>query len=203
MQQGLPCVHAMFWPTSGLSQHLGSLHDLREVCFHRCMYGAPRKKHTKFLCNHPAFHALARQFQPFLLCNHGAHPHLPWGHTGAQWATSLEVEYPHALCHTIAQVCHRLLLEVGVVDVPTQMQQDNKLSLTSSSRAVTGSQPRGKKLHPLMRQYSCIIKIRGPKQALEALPEKCSTTVPISLECKVTPPLPCCHLIPSISSPCC
>ena len=136
------------------------------------------------------FCAIIQPFTPWPRQCDGAHPHLPWGHTGAQWATSLEVEYPHALCHTIAQVCHRLLLEVGVVDVPTQMQQDNNLALTSSSRAVTGSQPRGKKLHPLMRQYSCIIKIRGPKQALEALPEKCSTTVPISLECKVTPPLP-------------
>lgn len=60
---------------------------------------------------------------------------------------------------------HRLLLEVGVVDVPLQLQPEDNMALTSASRAAVSSQPCGKKFRPLMREYSCIVTLRAPQDS--------------------------------------
>jgi len=83
-----------FFPTLDGQQQLA----MHAVNFHHCMYNAPRKKRTKLICNHPTFTGLAVD------CT-GDHEHLPWGRQHDKWATSLEVEYSHALCVAIARLC--------------------------------------------------------------------------------------------------
>ena len=168
-------VRSHMWRTTHLSRHLLGNPNVVEVCFHTCMYLAQRKKRTKLLCNHKAFEALARD------CD-GNHQHLPWGHTGKQWATAQETEYPHKFCQAYAQVCYHLFLQHGALALPQQMDLD-AVHLTQASRAALGTQPRGKKLKPLVREYATKLTITGPKQCLEALPDKCMSDVPLPLTC--------------------
>ena len=37
------------------------------------------------------------------------HDHEPWGRNCQRWATRMETEYPHMMCQTHAQICHRAL----------------------------------------------------------------------------------------------
>ena len=153
---------------------------MHAVYFHHCMYNAPRKKRTKLLCNHPTFTGLA-------LDGTGDHEHLPWGRQHNKWATSLEVEYPHALCVAMARLCKRLLLQNSVQDVPAQLLGDDSVSLVQSSRAALGKQPRGKRLRPLMREFAGILRITGPQDAVCSLPTLVNTHLTIPSSCTSDP----------------
>ena len=168
-------VRSHMWRTSHLSSHLHGRSGIIEVCFHTCMYLAQRKKRTKLLTNHKAFTALACD------CD-DSHQHLPWGLTGGQWATAQETEYPHKFCQAYAKVCYHLFLQHGAVAIPQQMDLD-AVQLTQASRAALGTQPRGKKLKPLVREYAAKVTIQGPQECLQALPDKCLSDVPLPATC--------------------
>ena len=176
-------ARSYFWQTQALQQHLQGLPQLTSVQFDHCMYNGKWKKRTRLLCNHSIFLNLARD------CD-GLHQHLPWGRQHQTWATSLEVEYPSDLCKAIARLCHQLLLRHGVHDVPQELPSDSTTKLSDASRAVTGQQPRGKRLKPLVREYSCIVVIEGPSAAIQALPSKCDVAITLPPTCSMQPPLP-------------
>ena len=173
-------MRSYMWQAHSLIQHIGHLNDLHSACFHHCMFGAPRKKRTKLVCNHAAYLGLTSKYD-------GKHPHLPWGRAGCIWATSLEEEYPLPLCRAIAQVCRHVLLDGGAHDMLAQLEHGGAASLVQASRAATG------KLRPLVREYSCIVKIQGPLAALDTLLVKCDaadTAVQLPLDCTMHTPLP-------------
>ena len=148
-------ARSYMWDTSFLKALDGQTQlAMHAVYFHHCMYNAPRKERTKLLCNHSTFTGFA------LDCT-GDHEHLPWGRQHNKWPTSLEVEYPHALCVAMARLCKRLVLQNSVQDVPAQLLGDDSVSLVQSSRAALGKQSRGKRLRPLMREFAGIHSHQG------------------------------------------
>ena len=182
---GKPCTFlyvGYFFPTLDGQQQLA----MHAVNFHHCMYNAPRKKRTKLICNHPTFTGLAVD------CT-GDHEHLPWSRQHDKWATSLEVEYSHALCVAIARLCKRFLLQSGVQDVPAQLLGDDSVPLVQPSRAALGKQPRGKRPRPLMREFASILRIKGPEDAVCSLPPVVRTHLAIPSSCMTNP---CVHYLP-------
>lgn len=150
------------------------------------MYNAPRKKRTKLICNHFTFIGLALDYT-------GDQDHLPRGRQHDKWATSLEVEYSHALCVAIARLCKRFLLQSGVEDVGAQLLGEDSVPWVQSSRAAFGKQQRGKRLRPLMREFACILRFKGPEDAVCSLPTVVNTHLAIPSSCMTNP---CLHYLP-------
>ena len=176
-------LRSHMWRTSHLMATLSGL-ALYSVCFHHCMYGATRRKRTKLLCNHPCFQSLE------LECDN-THKHDAWGVTPAGgWATAAEVEYPHQLCQAWAACLKRCLLQYGVMEPLQELARSDTIPLVQASKAATGIQPRGKKLQPLMREYSHFITLRGPQASVSTLPIKCINDTPVPSACSTTPVCP-------------
>ena len=64
------------------------------------------------------------------------------------------------------------------------------VQLTQASRAALGTQPRGKKLKPLVREFAAKVTIQGPQACLAALPDKCTSDVTLPTTCTPSFPLP-------------
>ena len=176
-------LRSHMWRTSFLTRPLCDL-SLFPVQFHHCMYGATRRKRTKLLCNHECFRSLE------LECDNN-HVHDAWGVTPTgSWATAAEVEYPFQLCQAWAASLKRCLLQHGALEPLQELTTGSTISLVQASKAATGMQPRGKKLQPLMREYSHFITVQGPKASLTSLPIKCSNDTPVPSGCKTRPMCP-------------
>ena len=186
-QQGILCTienpsRSFAWQTTHLrgplrpwSSNLVSIH------LHTCMFGSSRRKATKLLANHPGFQRLGS------LCD-GQHPHEPWGRVRSGWATALEVAYPPKLCRAWAQACKDILVDhqaTHVMDLPAQSPSHNL-----AARASVGSQPRGKRLKPVVREVKHVIRLRGPPPLLRLLPPRCKEDAPFPPGLTVQPPLP-------------
>ena len=74
------------------------------------LYGSSRCKQTMLFANFADIASLKRE------CNN-AHSHEPWRRVRNQWATSLEVEYPHGLCVEWANGFIQLMLDAGAVNL--------------------------------------------------------------------------------------
>eukprot|EP00435_Cladocopium_sp_Y103_P032952 s285_g8.t1 len=176
-------ARSLMWKTSHLQQPLQRIMDLLfEVAFHHCAYGATRRKRTKLLVNHPCYMHLSRD------CTND-HPHDDWGHTPKGWATALEVEYPQPLCKEWAACLRQALLQHGAIDLPADLQTDANANLHHRAKAVLGSHVRGKRLRPLMREYSYIVCIDGPMDSLAQLPKHIEAPTVLSPQCTASPPL--------------
>ena len=170
------------WLTTALRQHLQTLAPaLHQVIFDHCCYGSKRKKSTKLLVNDECFAALAQ------LCP-GDHEHEPWGFQPQfGWATAQEVEYPHDLCKAIATHVSELLLQLGAI-APASDLLSSKPTLALASRVATGTQPRGKRLKPLMSEHAHIVRITGPRSILEQLPQKIAKPTALPFGCHAPAP---------------
>ena len=147
------------------------------------MYGSKRKKRTRLLCTHPEFLALAND------CD-GSHPHLPWGMSSHGWSTAQETEYPTKLCQALARICQRIFLAAGALDVPVQLAPTDLAPLAHTSKAAIGSQPRGKKLKPLVREHSCTVRVVGPQDFVTSLPLHLEQPVHLPAGATLVHPLP-------------
>eukprot|EP00435_Cladocopium_sp_Y103_P014075 s1805_g3.t1 len=157
-------------------------HLLQEVLFHHCAFGATRRKRTKLVVNHACYAHLNKD------CDN-SHPHEGWGYTPKGWATALEVEYPHGLCKEWAACLRQALLHHGAVEVPLDMQSDTDASLHLRAKAAVGSHVRGKRLKPLMKEYSYVVTIDGPQDPICQLPKLVATATVLSPLCTASPPI--------------
>ena len=130
------------------------LPQAHKVVFHHCMYGSTRRKQTMLLANFADIASLKRE------CNN-AHSHEPWGRVRNQWATSLEVEYPHGLCVEWANVFIRLMLDAGAVPLDDSLIGIDDFS-SRQARAISTTQPRGKGLPPFVTEFKTIYTLNGP-----------------------------------------
>ena len=170
------------WQTSHLRQPLKPwASSLTAVHFHHCMFGSTRRKATKLLCNHAGFTRLSLQ------CDDG-HPHEPWGRVRNGWATALEVAYPGPLCRAWALVVRDILHEHQAVSITELASQH--LQLNCAARSAYNSQPRGKRLKPLVREVKHVIRLRGPASVLQSLPPCCKEPVTLSPQVTSQPALP-------------
>ena len=120
---------------------------------HHCMFGSKRKKATKLLANFPQISKLAVQ------CDNG-HAHAPWGRANGKWATATEVEYLMGLCRgwAWASLFVDVLLQHGACKSVFELGQVENFH-SRHSRALTGKQPRGRRLPPFVSEFKLICKL--------------------------------------------
>ena len=124
--------------------------QLRGCWFHTCMYAAPRRKTTALWYNVPELDGLAIE------CDND-HPHLEWGMTADNtFATAEECAYNHELCQhwaaCVLRYAHRCGLHPGPETLQAITSEDGALR-DKANQAMSGAQPRGSKLPPLLTDF--------------------------------------------------
>ena len=147
-----------------------------DIFLHHCMFGSERKKLTRLRANFEQLTVIG------VRCN-GQHIHAKWGLVKSKWATSLEVEYPHALCKAWARVFVDTILALGAVSPPLQLSELPEHSLRQS-QAATFKQPRGKRLPPLVREYKQVCVLTGPVSDMWQPVISSDWKIPATLQCK-------------------
>ena len=142
------------------------------------MFGSERKKLTRLRANFEQLSVIG------VSCNHQQLTHAKWGLVKSKWATSLEVEYPHALCKAWARIFVDTILAFGAVSPPLQLSDLPEHSLRQS-QAATQKQPRGKRLPPLVREFKQVLT--GPFSDKWQANTSSDWQIPATLQCK--PPL--------------
>ena len=144
--------NSYFWSTTFMTE-LAVGH--KDVFLHHCMFGSERKKLARLRANFEQLEIIG------VRCD-DQHIHAKWGLVKSNWATSLEVEYPHALCKAWARVFVDTILELGAVSPPLQLSELPEHSLRQS-QAATHKQPRGKRLPPLVREFKrvCVLTVEN------------------------------------------
>ena len=171
--------NSYFWLTTYMKQLHPSCNYF-DVMLHHCMYGSERRKLTRLRANFEQLQKLG------VRCNN-QHKHAKWGLVKSRWATSLEVEYPHALCKAWARVFIDTILELGAIPPPLQLSELDDHSLRQS-QAAASKQPRGKKLPPLVKEFKQVCKLVGPQNDMWQQSTTENWCVPSSIMC--TPYLP-------------
>ena len=141
---------SLMWKTDPF---LGLPASCRFQFIHACMYGSQRNKRTAFLMN---FHAANLQLE----CD-GKHQHLPWGlvddksRSELTFSTSLETEYPTALCKQLAAAVLDALQAQGKM-LPSQDVHEDQLQ-----RIGAGIQPRGTRAPLLLGDFKFKIDVES------------------------------------------
>ena len=138
-----------------LTDPFANIHKRNRRCsaiLHHRMFGSRRKKATKLLAN---FHQISKLA---VLCD-GSHTHDPWGRSHGKWATATEVEYPMGLCRAWAALFVDVLVQCGAKQSMTELMQLDTFH-SRHSRAMTGKQPRGRRLPPFVSEFKVVCKLQ-------------------------------------------
>ena len=142
---------SLLWLTDPFVQLAAELKGVLRGCwFHTCMYAAPRRKTTALWYNFAELDGFAIE------CDN-SHPHLGWGITADNaFATADECAYNHELCQHWAACVLRYAQRCGLVPGPETLQaitsEDGALR-DKANQAMSGAQPRGSKLPPLLTDF--------------------------------------------------
>ncbi len=164
-------------PTQALCKMMGA--NLVAFDFDTCMFGATRLKHTALWTNISQLQQLERR------CD-GSHTHEPWGQVGKGFATALECAYNKPLADAWAACIKRWALDLGVIFAPPTLNEvtmDHKDMAVAFNKAAIGSQPRGKKLPPVMTDL-----LEASPISLCAHPELCDVAPGSRLSSSSFPP---------------
>ncbi|CAE7217482.1 unnamed protein product, partial [Symbiodinium sp. CCMP2456] len=132
-------VSSYFWQTSVWLQTEQSIPSLSFATFHTCMFGATFKRHIRIAYCHPAFHVLQ------VPCDHQPlHP----AHSAPREPVSA---YPAKFCQAYAAALTEALLALGAECAATALP--HLVDPHLQSRVAVGTQPRGKKLPPLLPEH--------------------------------------------------
>ena len=165
--------NSYFWSTTFMT---GLAVGHNDIFLHHCMFGSERKKLTRLRANFEQLAVIG------VRCD-DQHIHAKWGLVKSKWATSLEVEYPHALCKAWARVFVDTILALGAVSPPLQLSELPEHSLRQS-QAATYKQPRGKRLPPLVREYKQVCVLTGPASDMWQPIISSEWKIPATLQCK-------------------
>ena len=165
--------NSYFWSTTYMTELAVGCND---VFLHHCMFGSERKKLTRLRANFEQLSIIG------VSCNN-QRTHAKWGLVKSKWATSLEVEYPHALCKAWARVFIDTILAFGAVSPPLQLSDLPEHSLRQS-QAATQKQPRGKRLPPLVREFKQVCVLTGPFSDMWQPNTSSDWQIPATLQCK-------------------
>ena len=173
-------ANSYFWKTLGwVSQTQGLA--FQEVVFHNCQHGGQRAKATLLA------HNIDLSSELHLMCpgESQGHQHLLWSRSGKAFATSEEKVYPWTLCRRIADIILRTLLKKGFQAAPDSMQPGASAQHVEAA-AATNTQPRGKRLPPLVPEFAQIITITCSEPLfpgitkIEVKPDNADCSVPIT-----------------------
>ena len=120
------------------------------LTFHTCMFAAPRKKTTALWTNVQELLGLART------CD-GTHQHASWGLTDkATFATAEECAYNPTLCSYWADCIQKFAVAEGLCPGPNDLEEAHGATgilRLHVNQALSGIQPRGAKLPPLLTDF--------------------------------------------------
>lgn len=154
---------SLMWMTTPFQQLAMRLRkQLIGLVFDTCMYGSSRLKHTALWTNVPHLKALA------VRCDN-SHEHEAWGQVGNKFATALECAYNKQLSDARAACVQQFALSCNVVFPPTvfsEVTSEESTLRTNYNKAVLGTQPRGRKLPPVMTDL-----LQGQSVDITAYPE--------------------------------
>ena len=151
---------------------------------HHCMFGSRRRKATRLM------HLCPEMQRMHVSCD-GSHEHDPWGRLpDGSFATAAEVHYPPLMCSSMASAFVEQLVFLGAQPVASAMQ-DATLSLSLASQIAAGKQPPGKKIPPLVPEFSQIVRLIGPAHSLPTVhkgPLSQAFTPPPNVACRPSVP---------------
>ena len=154
--------NSLLWKTSFLKHLLGKLPTYHVCTFHHCMHGGKRDKDTAWYSFNPRdpqrdlFASLA------LKCNK-QHQHAPWkpyvDASGKRiFPTADETAYPHLLCERVAYILRTEATKAGFI-FPTDLHQQLDHTNVSAKRQLFTTQPRGRRLRPLVSEFSGYVTV--------------------------------------------
>ena len=177
-------LNSFMWQTTAWRQGTSGL-SLRETVFDHCCYGGSRPKHTLWVHNVPAFDQLS------LTCpgESASHKHLPWGRVSKfRYATSEETAYPLGLCKAVAALLLEELCQRGF-QLPARSLSDEVRQQHRAAQVSLGSQPRGKKVAPMVAEFRDVVVVTSDHDFLPAS-AKLPAAVPVPPSASCDPPLP-------------
>ena len=149
---------SLMWATDAFVK---LMHRFRQpivgICFHTCMFGAPRKKQTALWANFSELTVLQRQ------CD-DSHVHAAWGLTPeGTFATAEECAYNSELCAHWAEAVFQYARRQGLRAAPGSLDQvvaDDLHVVDKYNKAALGMLPRGNKLPPILTDFLDTITVR-------------------------------------------
>ena len=166
---GIPIVienprSSLYWLTTFFQ---AIKHHFRFTAHQACAYGGRRPKWTALAHTHEIFSRINK-------CCPGecsSHKHEPWGFTFKNntrvFATSEEAAYPMELASEIALAFRGALQASNWIIEPSGWTH----SSFAAMRAIAGNQPKASKLPPLVTEHKFVIKVQGPHECMQKLPQ--------------------------------
>ncbi|CAE7557162.1 unnamed protein product [Symbiodinium sp. CCMP2592] len=145
---------SIMWLTASLRSCQAS--PFLSTSLHQCMFGSYRRKATRLLHTVPFLQKLG------VTCD-GAHAHEPWRSPACNRAK--DAGLPPMLCKSFAQALVDQLLACGARG-PACSLANASLSLSLGARVTTAAQPSGRKIPPLVPEFSRTVKVSGPADQL-------------------------------------
>ncbi|CAE7835829.1 unnamed protein product [Symbiodinium sp. CCMP2592] len=145
---------SIMWLTASLRSCQSS--PFISTSLHQCMFGSYRRKATRLLHTVPFLQKLG------VTCD-GAHAHEPWRSPAHNRAK--DAGLPPMLCKSFAQALVDQLLACGARG-PACSLANASLSLSMGARVTTAAQPSGRKIPPLVPEFSRTVKVSGPADQL-------------------------------------
>ena len=163
-----------FWGTSFMQ--LDVPFPLNSAHLHHCMVGSDRKKFTRLMANFPQIGRVQ------LLCD-GQHIHRDWAPTApGKFATAEETACPPEMCRLLAATFHDAVLSAGALPSAESLAH-MQVSLARASQVVTGKQPKGKRLMPMVSEHASYVHVTGPASLLPQFVGRCE--LPVCLRSQV------------------
>ena len=157
--------NSLFWKCSFVRKFLDDLPQFHICEFQHCMHGGKRNKFTHWLSCNPRNLERDMFESLHLLCDQ-QHQHASWApyidETGKQiFPTAGEAAYPELLCHRIACILKEEAVKYNF-HFPSDLteQLDNHPNL--AKRQIFTTQPRGKRLRPLVSEFQAYRSILFP-----------------------------------------
>ncbi|CAE7235380.1 unnamed protein product [Symbiodinium sp. CCMP2592] len=145
-----------FWQSSAWLDASSSIIPLQFSSVHTCMFGATFKRQLCIAHFHDAFQALQ------LPCDHTSlHP----AHSAPRESVTT---YPAPFCRAYAQALQHALGAAG--SLPPAQALPGLSDIHLQARVAAGTQPRGKRVPPLLPEHKAICVLQGPAQLLPSGP---------------------------------
>ena len=170
--------NSLFWKCSWVKRFLATLTKYHICEFQHCMHGGKRNKFTHWLSFNPR-NLETDMFQALHLLCDGSHEHASWkpyrnefGQT--VFPTASEAAYPTLLCDRVAYILKAEAMAAGFV-FPAELDDQLAVEPNAAKRQIFATQPRGKKLRPLVSEFQSYKAVLFPlnnEQALQHFLEK-------------------------------
>ena len=145
---------------------------LIKTTLHQCMYGAQHAKHSTVFHNYPDIRRLSLQ------CDN-SHTHAAWDAPSPHPVSA----YPTGLCNAFARALTERLRALGCTD-----RSAHVVSLSRAAQVASSSQPKGKRIPPMVPPTHGTVVLRGPGSAMPPMGVLKSFTA-LSTELTVNPPM--------------